>query len=112
MIGDIVFDILKGFPPRLLDTHTGNLCDRDSQTAWFEESGEYSQLLSSGSVLDALAQVPHIHEVVSTYFHYVTLSHRWGKFEPLLHDIEGQVIYDLDVTDGLRKLQSFCLTSF
>ncbi|KIM52540.1 hypothetical protein SCLCIDRAFT_141001 [Scleroderma citrinum Foug A] len=112
LIGDILFDILKGCPPRLLDTRTGKLCDRDSQIAQFEESGEYSQLLSSASALDALAQVPHIHQVVSTYFRYVTLSHRWGKLEPLLRDIEGQVIYDLDVTDGLRKLRSFCLTSF
>ena len=113
LIGDIVFDILKGFPPRLLDTRTGKLCDRDSQIAQFEESGEYGQLLSSASALDALAQVPHIHQVVSNYFHYVTLSHRWGKLEPLLRDIEGQVIYDFkDVTDGFRKLRSFCLTSF
>ena len=112
LIGDITFDVLRGFPPRLLDTHTGRLCDRESQIAQFEQSGQYNQLLSSASALDALAQVPHIHEVVSTYFHYVTLSHRWGRLEPLLHDIEGQVIYDLDVTDGLRKLRSFCLTSF
>ena len=112
LIGDIIFDILKRFPPRLLDTHTGKLCDRDSQIAQFEKSGEYNQLLTSASVMDALAQVAHIREVVSTYFRYVTLSHRWGKLEPLLHDIEGQVIYDLHVTEGLRKLQSFCLTSF
>ncbi|KAL4080777.1 hypothetical protein J3A83DRAFT_4045379, partial [Scleroderma citrinum] len=50
-------------------------------------------------------------EVVSTYFQYVTLSHRWGRFEPLLRDIEGRVIYDLDPTDGLLKLQSFCFSS-
>ena len=112
LIGDIVLDVLKGFPPRLLATRTGKLCYRDSQVAQFEESGAYNQLLSSVSALDASAQAAHIREVVSTYFRYVTLSHRWGKLEPLLHDIEGQVIYDLDVTDGFQKLQSFCLTSF
>ena len=112
LIGDIVFDVLKGYPPRLLDTRTGMLCDRDSQIAQFERSGEYDQLLASASALDALARVTHIREVVSTYFRYVTLSHRWGKFEPLLRDIEGKVIYDLDLTGGLGKLQSFCLTSF
>ena len=37
------------------------------------------------------------------------LSHRWGKFEPLLRDIDGQAIYDLHPIDGLSKLQSFCL---
>jgi len=108
-IGGIVFDALKGFPLRLLDTRTGKLCDRDSQIARFEKSGEYSQLLSSASALDAPAQVIHIREVVSTYFRYVTLSHRWGRLEPLLRDIDGKLIYDLHPTDGISKLQSFCL---
>jgi len=108
-IGDVVLDVLKGFPPRLLDICTGKLCDRDSQIAQFEKSGEYNQLLSSASTLDASAQVTRIREVASTYFRYVTLSHRWGKFEPLLRDIDGQVIYNLDPTNGILKLQLFCL---
>ncbi|KIM56891.1 hypothetical protein SCLCIDRAFT_197886 [Scleroderma citrinum Foug A] len=108
LIGDIVLDVLEGFPPRLLDICTGKLCDRDSQVAQFEKSGEYNQLLSSASAMDALAQVTRIREVVSAYFRYVTLSHRWGKFEPLLRDIDGRVVYDLDPTDGISKLQFFC----
>ncbi|KAL4065235.1 hypothetical protein J3A83DRAFT_4040545, partial [Scleroderma citrinum] len=43
---------------------------------------------------------------------YAALSHRWGRSEPLLGDIEGRVIYDLIHTDGLSKLQSFCLTCY
>ncbi|KAL4077838.1 hypothetical protein J3A83DRAFT_4076221, partial [Scleroderma citrinum] len=53
----------------------------------------------------------HICDVVSTYFQYVTLSHQWEKFEPLLWDIKGQVIYDLDSVHGVLKLEGFCLTS-
>jgi len=109
LIKETVFDILKGFPPRLLDTRTGMLCDRDSQVAQFEKSGECNQLLSSASATDAPAQAADIRAVVSTYFRYVTLSHRWGKLEPLLHNIDGRVIYDLDPTNGILKLQSFCL---
>ena len=109
LVRDIVSDVLKGSPPRLLDTRTGRLCDRNSQKAQFEKSGECNQLLSSASVMDALAQVTRIREVVSTYFRYVTLSHRWGEFEPLLRDIDGRVIYDLHSTDGISKLESFCL---
>ena len=108
-IGGIVFDVLKGFPPHLLDTRTGMLCDRDLQIAQFEKSAEYNQLMSSAWALDAPAEVIRIRQVVSTYFRYVTLSHRWGKLEPLLRDIDGQVIYDLDPIDGISKLQSFCL---
>jgi len=112
MIGHVVFEVLKAFPPRLLETHTGTLCGRDLQILRFEQSQVYNQLLASSSALDNLPSTSHIREVVSTYFRYVTLSHRWGRFEPLLRDIEGQAVYDLDPTDGLSKLQFFCLTSF
>ena len=109
LIRGATLDILKALPPRLLDTHNGKLCDRDSQILHFENSQEYKQLVLSASTLDTLLRTTHIHTVVSTYFRYVTLSHRWGTFEPLLRDIHGRVIYDLDPTDGLSKLQSFCL---
>ncbi|KAI6006744.1 hypothetical protein EDC04DRAFT_2582882, partial [Pisolithus marmoratus] len=36
------------------------------------------------------------------------LSHRWESREPLLRDIEGTSIYDMDGGDGLGKLQQFC----
>ncbi|KIM60581.1 hypothetical protein SCLCIDRAFT_26461 [Scleroderma citrinum Foug A] len=109
LIEPIILDVLKKIPPRLLDLRTGKLCDRDSQITQFEQSGEYNQLLSSASTMDALApDTTHIREVVSTYFRYVTLSHRWGRFEPLLRDIDGRDIYNLDPTDGISKLQSFC----
>ena len=109
LIATTAFEALKAFPPRLLHTENGTLCDRDAQMMHFENSQEYKQLASSVSALDALSQTAHIRDVVLTYFRYVTLTHRWGKFEPLLRDIEKQVIYDLDTTDGFLKLQSFCL---
>ena len=52
-----------------------------------------------------------IREFVSTYFQFVTLSHRWEEFEPLLRDIKGKIIYHLNPNDGLLKLQSFCLAT-
>ncbi|KIK44830.1 hypothetical protein CY34DRAFT_79081, partial [Suillus luteus UH-Slu-Lm8-n1] len=36
------------------------------------------------------------------------LSHRWGDKEPLLHDIQDKVVYELDPVDSITKLQSFC----
>jgi len=109
LIRGVVLDILKALPPCLLNTHNGTLCDRDSQISHFENSQEYKQLVLSASTLDTLLRTTHIHVVISTYFRYVTLSHRWGTFEPLLRDVHGRAIYDLDPTDGLSKLQSFCL---
>ena len=109
LIATTAFEALKAFPPRLLHTENGILCDRDAQIMHFENSQEYEQLVSLISALDTPSQTAHIRDVVLTYFRYVTLSHRWGKFEPLLRDIEKQVVYDLDTTGGLLKLQSFCL---
>ena len=110
LIATTAFEVLKDFPPRLLHTQNGTLCDRDAQIMHFENSQEYRQLVSSASALDTLSQTAHIRGIVLTYFRYVTLSHRWGKFEPLLRDIEKQVIYNSDTsTDGLLKLESFCL---
>ena len=108
LICDTAFEVLRVSPPRLLYTHTGGLCNRDAQITHFKNSQEYRQLLSSASALDTVAQTAHIRGVVSTYFRYVTLSHRWGNSEPLLCNIEGRTIYDLGPTDGLSKLQSFC----
>ncbi|KAI6024337.1 hypothetical protein EDC04DRAFT_2900187 [Pisolithus marmoratus] len=44
-----------------------------------------------------------IRTVVSRYFQFVTLSHRWGEGEPSLRDIEGRPIYGLD--DARSRLQ-------
>ena len=111
-IEELVSEMLKAYPPHLLDTYSGMLCDRLSQAHHFKSSEEYKQLVSAVSSSDAHLPVGSIRMVVSTYFQYVTLSHRWGNFEPLLRDIEGKVVYDLDSPDGLSKLQSFCLASF
>ena len=108
-VSNIVSDVLKAFPFRLLDVHSGMLCDRGTQISHFKNSQQYKQLVSSTSALDTPSQTARVHEVVSTYFQYVTLSHRWGASEPLLRDIKEQVIYHLDPNDGLSKLQSFCL---
>ena len=111
LIRDVAFEVLKVSPPRLFYTRDGTLCDRNSQVSHFENSHEFSQLILSASTSGNSPTATHIRETVSTYFRYVTLSHRWGDSEPLLRNIEGRVIYDLDPTDGFSKLQSFCLAS-
>ena len=101
--------MLKAFPPRLLGTQKGTLCSRDAQILHFQNGSEYKQLVLSPSTLDTDLQTTFIRAGLSTYFRYVTLSHRRGKFELLLRDVEKRDIYDLTGTDGLLKLQSFCL---
>ena len=112
LIRDVTFEFLNLSPSRLLYTHNGALCDRNSQMSYFEKSHQFNQLMLSYSTPDKFPSVTHIRAIASTYFRYVTLSHRWGNAEPLLRDIEGRAIYDLKPTgDGLSKLQSFCIAS-
>ncbi|KAI6113386.1 hypothetical protein EV401DRAFT_2236740, partial [Pisolithus croceorrhizus] len=111
-IKKIVFDRLEKLPLRLLHTSTGVLCDRDAQVSHFESSPQYQHLLSLASSLDNHQLETEINTVISEYFEYATLSHRWGNGEPLLRDVEGKSIYDLSGTDGQAKLQKFCIFAF
>ncbi|KAG1813650.1 uncharacterized protein BJ212DRAFT_1301027 [Suillus subaureus] len=49
-----------------------------------------------------------IKKVVAKLFSWVMLSHRWESTEPLLHDIQDKVVYDLDPVGTVVKLQMFC----
>ncbi|OAX42704.1 hypothetical protein K503DRAFT_308375 [Rhizopogon vinicolor AM-OR11-026] len=70
-------------------------------------SSEYKELLSS-TTKHANLRTDRIKEVVATYFRRVMLSHRWEGNEPLLHNIQGRVVYQLNPVGGILKLQSFC----
>ncbi|KAG6331194.1 hypothetical protein ID866_7895 [Astraeus odoratus] len=92
-------------PPRLLDTHTGRICDKTVHISRVEGSPRYQELLDTTP----------IRAMVSTCFQckFATLSHRWGRDEPILADIRGRSIYDSNMleTEGLRKLRMFCRTA-
>ncbi|KAG2087803.1 WD40-repeat-containing domain protein [Suillus discolor] len=98
---------LENAPLRLINTSTGHLCNRDVQINAFIESTEYKELLHS-SVMHGPLQTEPIKEAVAKYFSWVMLSHRWERTEPLLHDIQGRDIYDLNPVGTVVKLQKFC----
>ncbi|KAI5998382.1 hypothetical protein F5J12DRAFT_324940 [Pisolithus orientalis] len=104
LITSAISETIANNPPRLLHAETGILCDRDAQLSIFVNSSEYLELYS-------LTSPAEIRKRILLFFQYTTLSHRWGIREPLLRDIEGEVIYDLEGTEGLAKLQQFCLFS-
>ncbi|KAI5990192.1 hypothetical protein EDD15DRAFT_1185981 [Pisolithus albus] len=103
---------VEKIPLRLLHTPTGVLCDRDAQISRFENSPQYKQLLSLPSSLDSQQLETEINNVISEYFEFAMLSHRWGSREPLLRDVQGKSIYNLSSTDGAAKLQKFCIIAF
>ncbi|KAG1777457.1 heterokaryon incompatibility protein-domain-containing protein [Suillus placidus] len=96
---------LEKAPLRLLDTSTGRLCNQDAQRDAFMESKEYSEILYSSMTHTPLHEIKN---VVAKYFSWVMLSHRWGKEEPTVHDIQGKVVYQLKGVAGIEKLQMFC----
>jgi hypothetical protein len=110
MIGRAIYLELDCAPLRLLNTFTGRLCDREAQINAFKASVEYKELLSN-TMKHVGRRVERIEKAVAEYFGYAMLSHRWEEKEPLLHDIQDNVVYNLDPVDGNVKLQSFCKTT-
>lgn len=108
LIADVIDDTLENLPTRLVNTLTGRLCGQDGLVSDFSSSVQYKQLLSFAA--NSHSPIPHerIQETVSTYFKYVTLSHRWGWDEPLFRDIQGEAVYHGKSTHGMAKLQTFC----
>ncbi|KAI5994915.1 hypothetical protein F5J12DRAFT_409788 [Pisolithus orientalis] len=108
-IKDRFYAIVGNLPPRLLHTPTGVMCNRAAQLSYFEGSPQYQRLLSSASSLDRQRFQMEIGSEVTDFFQIAMLSHRWGSDEPVLCDVEDKNIYELRGTDGLAKLQQFCL---
>ncbi|KAI6040118.1 hypothetical protein EDC04DRAFT_3140533 [Pisolithus marmoratus] len=110
IIWNIVDDTMKTIPLRLLHTQSGVLCNRDAQISRFKHSAEYNELLSlSAGTHIGQDLEERIRRTVSDFFQYVTLSHIWRNGELLLCDIKNASIYDLSRTDGVAKLQNFCI---
>ncbi|KAG6329458.1 hypothetical protein ID866_9631 [Astraeus odoratus] len=110
IIRDVIYDTLSTMPPRLLDTHTGRICDKTVHKSRVESSPEYQALLLSIACYGSTQDTTHIRTMVSNHFQckFATLSHRWGTDEPILADIRGHDIFRMPETEGLRKLRKFC----
>ena len=112
LAGDVVNEVIKDLPTRLLNTLTGRLCGRHALMSDFYDSTQYKELLASVEISESVERNARVQETVSEYFQYAILSHCWGSDEPLLRGVQGQVIYDMEPTDGILKLQSFCTAAF
>jgi hypothetical protein len=97
---------MENTPPRLLDTATGLLCDRNAQIDTFTTSIQYKELLLF-TITHAGLRLERIKRLVGMYFRRAMLSHRWEGKEPLLHDIRDKAVYELNAVGSIVKLQSF-----
>ncbi|KAG2337875.1 hypothetical protein BDR05DRAFT_1004670 [Suillus weaverae] len=108
-IQEVIHAQLNDSPPRLLNTCTGRLCDREGLIEDFKASPQYKELLSL-AVGHGDNHRP-IKEAVAKYFHRVMLSHRWEEKELLLSDVWEKAIFKLNSVGAILKLQSFCKTA-
>ncbi|KAH7906973.1 hypothetical protein BJ138DRAFT_1104700 [Hygrophoropsis aurantiaca] len=100
----------QNFPLRLVDTTTGHLYDRDERINAFKATPDFKELISSMTT-DTTFDHARISEVIKKYFRYAMLSHRWEGTEPLLCDVRGKSVYDLEAVYPATKLQRFCQTA-
>ncbi|OJA19035.1 hypothetical protein AZE42_08183, partial [Rhizopogon vesiculosus] len=98
---------MENAPPRLIDTSTGRLCDREAQISAFETTTVYKELLSL-TMKYANLGMERIEKAVTTFFRYAMLSHRWEGKEPPLYEVQDNNVYELNPVEGIVKLQSFC----
>lgn len=104
---------MRNTPHRVFDVSNGMLCSRGTQMILaFKSSPEYRDLVSSISSPDQLTrESQRISAVVSKFFQFVVLSHRWQKYELAFHDAQGLSIISLPANEGTSKLQNLCRTA-
>ena len=92
-------------PRVLIDTTTGQLCDRTQLAEAFEMLPIFNELISS---MTTGVDKGRIRTEVMRFYQYVMLSHKWEDGEPLFRNVELVTVYKLEVSLTNIKLQSFC----
>ena len=93
-------------PLVLIDVKSGHLCDGPKRRDTFKSERQFKELVSS--TVERLDD-ERIQRVVEEYFQYVTLSHVWGKKEPLFQDVNlAGSVWKLKSSPDNEKLRKFC----
>ncbi|KAN0087985.1 hypothetical protein V8E55_006606 [Tylopilus felleus] len=100
-----ILDTIHNSPRVLIDTVSGQLCDKSEQAVSFELLPIFNNLVSS--------MTTHIDDVrikqdVMQYYRYAMFSHTWEANEPLFDKVIRIVVYDLDDSPTHVKLKKFC----
>ena len=96
---------VSSMPRVLIDTTTGQPCDRTQLAEAFETLPIFSKLISS---MTAGVNEGRIWSEVKRFYQYVMLSHKWEDGEPLFRKVKLVTVYKLEVSLTNIKLQSFC----
>ena len=96
---------VSSMPRVLIDTTTGQLCDRTRLGEAFESHPVFDELTSA---MTTRVDESRIWSEVMRFYQYVMLSHKWEDGEPLFRKVEHLTVYELEVSLTNMKLQSFC----
>ena len=89
----------------LINTVSGQICDKSEQAASFESLSIFAKLVSSMTThIDGIS----INQCVMQYYRYAMFSHMWEANEPLFDKVTRIVVYDLDDSPTHVKLKKFC----
>ena len=97
--------VVSHLPRVLIDTTTGQLCDRTQLAEAFEALPIFNELTLS---MTTRVDKARIWSEVVGFYRYVMLSHKWEDGEPLFWQVEHLTVYELEVSPTNMKLQSFC----
>ena len=92
-------------PRIVIDTTTGQLCNRTQIAEAFETLPIFNELVSS---MTTKVDEGRIWNEVMRFYKYVMLSHKWQDGEPLFRKVEHLTVYELEVSPTNMKLRSFC----
>ena len=101
----VVQDAIRDSPRVLINTLSGQLCDKSQQAASFESHAVFNKLVSS---MTTCINDVHINHNVTEYYRYGMFSHKWEVDEPLFEQVIRTVVHELEESPTHDKLKMFC----
>ncbi|KAN0088020.1 hypothetical protein V8E55_006641 [Tylopilus felleus] len=98
-------DTIRELPRVLINTISGQLCDKSQQAASFESLSVFDSLVSS---MTTRIDDARIKRDVTEYYRYGMFSHKWEDNEPLFEHVIRMVVHDLQTSPTHDKLKMFC----
>ncbi|KAN0088041.1 hypothetical protein V8E55_006662 [Tylopilus felleus] len=100
-----VQDAIRDSPPVLINTLSGQLCDKSQQAASFESHAVFNEFVSSMTTRIDDVRIKHS---VTEHYRYGMFSHKWEDKEPLFEQVIHTVVYELEESPTHDKLKMFC----
>ncbi|KIJ58357.1 hypothetical protein HYDPIDRAFT_34257 [Hydnomerulius pinastri MD-312] len=98
-------EAIKDWPPNLIKTQTGRICNRKQPELACEDLSPFKEYISSDTT------TPQIHKslirAMKKYCRYIMLSHARNREKSVFDVIGARSVYDLSSPSYINKLQRF-----